>query len=69
MGERPVTTSQGYECIWRQYRTDPPLLSFRKASQTATANFRSPSMVANSAKRRCCKMGAGVGPFEAMTAL
>ena len=32
--------------------TEPPLLSFRSASQTMTANLQSPNTVANSARRR-----------------
>lgn len=40
--------------------TAPPLLSFRKASQTVMANLKSPNMVANSARRRC--WDGGVGP-------
>lgn len=41
--------------------TDPPFPSFRSASQTATANFKSPRMVENSAKRRCCVGGDAEG--------
>lgn len=46
--------------------TDPPLLSFRRASQTVMASLKSPSMVANSASRRCWLGGAGAEPLTAL---
>ena len=37
----------------RKILTEPPLPSFRNDSQTLTASLKSPSIVANSASRRC----------------
>jgi hypothetical protein len=40
--------------------TEPPLLSFLNASHTVIASFKSPKIVANSAKRRGCDGGLPV---------